>query len=649
MNRNRVSDTSRTEDMGSTEVEQRVQQVFGGAERRSPRRRTTVAAVIAAAVLIAGVGVASARVVSNGPEFRTAVAGITDVASELTSVATIEPVTAAAVGFPADGTVESLEVAVGDTVTAGQELASLDETELTRTLNERNEALARAELDLSKALAGEVVAGATVERSGSGEVDLTGSATDSSATTAQFASLEVTEQPAEPQTAAEQGSVTRVAVTQQGSGQGSGSGGESELDQLQQAVLEAQQEVSAALLEAQAALDASDAVCDEVQQDNGTTGAATATAQPGSAAPGDTATGATATGDSATGGSATGGSATGGSATGDIDACRVALVAVQDAQKATASAQQQLVTASDALDRYLAGVASEQPASPAEDGQSRDETASSGSSGGPGAEVSGSDAQSNTATSSPSAAELVAYQKAVDAAQLQVLVALQALARSTIVSPIGGTVVSIGFEPGDTVGASSATQNVTIQGDEGVEVVTTIALGDIASVDLGQSASVLPDGSDEAIAGEVVAISPVPESDSTSYRVTIGLADADVALGSGTTGTVAITTADVEDALAVPSSAVHLDDRGAVVTVEHEGSTEEVRVQIGVTGSDWIEITSGLVEGDVVVLADLTEALPGADTDSGATADDADTAPAVVDARRAGAQVRGAAGGPPGN
>ncbi|MCB0964552.1 MAG: biotin/lipoyl-binding protein, partial [Acidimicrobiales bacterium] len=262
MNRNRVSDTSHTEDMGSSEVEQRVQQVFGGAERRSPRRRTTVAAVIAAAVLIAGVGVASARVVSNGPEFRTAVAGITDVASELTSVATIEPVTAAAVGFPADGTVESLEVAVGDTVTAGQELASLDETELTRTLNERNEALARAELDLSKALAGEVVAGATVERSGSGEVDLTGSATDSSATTAQFASLEVTEQPAEPQTAAEQGSVTRVAVTQQGSGQGSGSGGESELDQLQQAVLEAQQEVSAALLEAQAALDASDAVCD---------------------------------------------------------------------------------------------------------------------------------------------------------------------------------------------------------------------------------------------------------------------------------------------------------------------------------------------------------------------------------------------------
>ncbi|MEZ5267408.1 MAG: biotin/lipoyl-binding protein [Microthrixaceae bacterium] len=105
-------------------------------------------------------------------------------------------------------------------------------------------------------------------------------------------------------------------------------------------------------------------------------------------------------------------------------------------------------------------------------------------------------------------------------------------------------------------------------------------------------------------------------SNSTNYRVTIGLLQPDTELASGTTASVQIVTAAVRDALAVPSSAVHVDEAGASVTVERDGAAEEVRVQIGVTGSDWIEITSGLTDGDVVVLADLSEPLPGSDDDT---------------------------------
>ena len=51
--------------------------------------------------------------------------------SELTSVATIEPVAQATVGFPTTGTVKSVSVKVGDEVAAGDTLAQLD-TELAR-------------------------------------------------------------------------------------------------------------------------------------------------------------------------------------------------------------------------------------------------------------------------------------------------------------------------------------------------------------------------------------------------------------------------------------------------------------------------------------------------------------------------------------
>lgn len=554
-------------ELDSSHVDRRVQELFGDVDVRRPRRRLRLVAAATAVVLVIGSVAASVAGSRDRAELRTAAAQIADVATELTSVATMEPVSAAAVAFPADGTVESVDVAVGDTVVAGQALASLDEVELTRSRNAAVEQLARAELALSQALAGEEVDGAT------GGATMTPTATGATATNSTGSAS--TASAVLLTTTASDDQVVALAAASD------------ELAQLQQDVLAAQRQVDAALLAAQSALDAADAVCDAGQVAEATTTTVT------------TSTTAAATDD------------------GDLSACREALIAVQAAQEQTAAAQQTLAAASSALDGYLAQQAASQGSGDTTGGSGAG-AAGGGTSGGasaPGA-ASGS---SETTSSSPSAADLIADQKAVSAAELQVLVAEQALARATIVSPIAGTVVAVGFTAGDAVSAASATQNVSIQGAEGIEVVTTVALTDIASVELGQPATVLPDGRAEALDGEVVAISPVPDSDTTTYRVTIGLADAGVELDSGTTGSVAIVTADARDALAVPSSAVHVDARGATVTVVRDGSPEEVRVDVGVTGSDWIEITSGLSEGDEVVLADLAEPLPGSATDSSAT------------------------------
>ncbi len=89
--------------------------------------------------------------------YRTATVEKRDVNSVLTGVGTIEPVSQATVAFPVSGTVKTIDVEVGDTVTAGQQLATLDTQSLDATLHQAEATLAEAKLTLQKALNGESV------------------------------------------------------------------------------------------------------------------------------------------------------------------------------------------------------------------------------------------------------------------------------------------------------------------------------------------------------------------------------------------------------------------------------------------------------------------------------------------------------------
>lgn len=544
-------------------------------DETAPRRGRRFAVALLVLAVVVAAALVGTSVASGDEEQRlvTAAAEVTDVASELHGVATLEPVVQAAVAFPADGTVATIDVAVGDTVALGQQLASLDVDDLTDDLHAAEASLAEAELALRRALDGESVddVGGAVSAPAS---------TDSAGTTAEV--------------------VWAVAAQDAGT----------ELASLQRAVLDAQQAVDAALQASEAAMAAADEVCAD--------GGATTT---GAAEDGATTT------------------TTVGPSTDDaaVDACRTALEQVRTAQQTTAAAQAQLAAASDALDQYLLT-----------------QTGASGSgsgSAGAGGAISGGSGDS-TSTSSPSAAELVALQQRVDAAALGVAAAQQAVAQAAVVSPIVGTVVAIGFDVGDDVTAASATQTITVQGDDGMEAVTTVALADVASVAVGQPATVEPDGSDDVVVGEVVAVAAVPDDDATttSYRVTIGIADGADELGNGTTGSVSIVTDEVRAALAVPPSAVTWSDGRALVQVVADGESSTTTVEVGVVGTEWIEILDGLEEGDLVVLADAAEPLPGSATDTTSSGAGAISGPFAASGGSGGFPTGGPpSGGPPGS
>jgi HlyD family secretion protein len=274
--------------------------------------------------------------------------------------------------------------------------------------------------------------------------------------------------------------------------------------------------------------------------------------------------------------------------------CATNLQAALQAQQQLADAQSKLAKAESTLDSMLSKATA---------------SGSSGQGGG------GSTAAASTPSlSGPTSAELVADQAAADAAQANVTAAQQNLAQGTIVSPIDGTVAAVNMKAGDHVSAASSTENIVVVGPGGYEVTTMVPVTDIGKVKLADAASVVPDGSPSAIDGKVVSIGVVPTTsgNTTAYPVVIGLNGSPEGLRNGADASVTITLNQVNNVLAVPTSAVRTAGAGAfhIVMVLSGSTTRTTPVQVGAVGPDLTEITSGLQEGQQVVIADLNAPLP---------------------------------------
>ena len=114
------------------------------------RRRRLVAAVGAVVALtVAGAGIAVARTSEAAPTYRTALAANGSVEQVENSVGTVSAVNRADAAFAVGGTVSAVNVAVGDTVTAGQSLATMDPADLQAALDSANAQLAKDQQQLA--------------------------------------------------------------------------------------------------------------------------------------------------------------------------------------------------------------------------------------------------------------------------------------------------------------------------------------------------------------------------------------------------------------------------------------------------------------------------------------------------------------------
>lgn len=170
----------------------------------------------------------------------------------------------------------------------------------------------------------------------------------------------------------------------------------------------------------------------------------------------------------------------------------------------------------------------------------------------------------------------------------------------SLFAPISGKVISDSAVLGEMVDES--TEILTIMDPSVLWVDAEIYEKDIAKIKAGQEVAVtVPAYPDDTFQGSVTYISDVLNEDTRTITVRTEVANAGSKLKPGMFANVAISLNHAGEALAVPSDAV-VDDRGQhFVFVKRDDRYHPQLVTLGWREHSFIEITSGLEEGDEVV------------------------------------------------
>ena len=197
------------------------------------------------------------------------------------------------------------------------------------------------------------------------------------------------------------------------------------------------------------------------------------------------------------------------------------------------------------------------------------------------------------------------------------------LAETTITAPMSGVVVGEPKPAGTMAvqGNSNPTVIMRIADTSQKQIMAKIDETDIGNIKVGQDATFTVDTyTNQTFTAHVSKISQTDTSNtwdtngtSTSsssssssasviyYYVTLDVDDPDDVLRLGMTARVEINTAEKEDALVVPIAALKTNDNGSyVLRVNTSGQTEQVPVTTGIYSDEYVEILSGLSEGDSV-------------------------------------------------
>lgn len=198
-------------------------------------------------------------------------------------------------------------------------------------------------------------------------------------------------------------------------------------------------------------------------------------------------------------------------------------------------------------------------------------------------------------------------------AQQQLDRAERQLASGTMFSPIDGVVGALDLVAGE----SSAGRSAVIVGSGGASVSIEIPLSVRSFVVPGMDADVGPVAQPLTLAGKVTSVSVVPSSPTgePTFTAVVFVPDPDQTFANGVRADVALQLRRSEDALFIPASALTRtsDTAGTVevVTSPTDASAQTVVVETGAAGGGRVEITSGLTEGQLVVLADRRLPVPG--------------------------------------
>ena len=224
--------------------------------------------------------------------------------------------------------------------------------------------------------------------------------------------------------------------------------------------------------------------------------------------------------------------------------------------------------------------------------------------------------------------EVEAQQHAVEQYRSALQRAEDDLARTTIRSPMDGTVIQLNAEQGETVvpGSTNLPGSVIMTVADMSVLLAEVEVSevDVVNVALGQEAEVKVDAlGTEPQKGRVVEIATSGRRDPTQgtirFRVKVALDDPDPSLRPAMTAKVDILTATSDDAITAPIQSVvkrTLDDEGEevkgtaakgieesdVVYIIADGEAAARVVETGISDELYVEIIDGLTDGQEVII-----------------------------------------------
>ena len=203
-------------------------------------------------------------------------------------------------------------------------------------------------------------------------------------------------------------------------------------------------------------------------------------------------------------------------------------------------------------------------------------------------------------------------EESLESAQSKVDSTKESYDNYTITAPISGQVITKSVKEGDTISRNSGSSDTTLAVIYDLSQLTfemSVDELDVRSVQVGQKVSVTADALEgQNFAGTVtnVSLESVQSNGVTNYPVTVTLDETgDLLPGMNVDGVILLD--QTEDALMIPIDSLMRGNRVYVkddTVKEAEGSVpagfRAVEVETGLTNDDYVEIVSGLSEGEEV-------------------------------------------------
>jgi membrane fusion protein (multidrug efflux system) len=192
-------------------------------------------------------------------------------------------------------------------------------------------------------------------------------------------------------------------------------------------------------------------------------------------------------------------------------------------------------------------------------------------------------------------------------AELQLIEAQ--LLKTEIRAPFSGVIGLRWVSPGSYL--SSQTRIASLNELDPIKLDFTVPEKYSALMKVGDGISFEVEGFNRTFPGTIYAVEPSIEASTRSLRVRARCPNSDGALIPGAFANVDLVLRSIPDALTVPSIAVIPELGGKKVFVYEDGTAQPRSVETGIRSDTAVQITSGLDEGDLVIISGILQMQPG--------------------------------------